>query len=208
MPDKTHNLILVVDDEAPQMRALCDTLQDNGYQAVGFTNGDEALAAMSATEFDVLLADLMMPGMSGIELLRAAHERDPDLCGIIMTGHGTIDTAVEAMKTGALDYILKPFRLSAVLLVLTRALVIRRLRVENAELERRVRQQVIDLETANKDLESFASSVSHDLRAPVRAISGFSQILIESSGKLLPEQDEKLLHRINRSAQHMAELIE
>jgi signal transduction histidine kinase len=208
MPNNAQSLIAVVDDEVPQMRALCETLQDNGYQAVGYTSGKDALAAMREMKFDLLLADLMMPEMDGIALLRAAHEQDPDLATIIMTGHGTIATAVEAMKMGALDYILKPFRLSAVLLVLARALVIRRLRVENAELERRVRQQVLELETANKDLESFAHSVSHDLKAPVRAISGFTQLLIESSAELLPEPDLKLLHKISRNAQHMAELIE
>jgi signal transduction histidine kinase len=208
MVRETHNLIMVVDDEAPQLRALCDTLQDNGYSPVGFASAGEALAAMAEIKPDLLLADLMMPGMDGIELLRAAHEHDPDLVCIIMTGHGTIDTAVEAMKSGALDYILKPFRLSAVLPVLTRALTIRRLRIENAILERRVRQHVIELETANRDLDSFVTSVSHDLKAPVRAITGFSEMLIESSGQLLPEADAKLLQKIHRNSQHMQELIE
>ena len=77
----------------------------------------------------------MMPEMDGIALLQAALEIDPNLVGIIMTGEGTIATAVEAMKSGALDYILKPFKLSAILPVLARALAVRRLRLENAALE-------------------------------------------------------------------------
>ncbi len=77
-----------------------------------------------------------MPGTDGIQLLRQALEIDPNLVGIIMTGQGTIQTAVEAMKAGAFDYILKPFRLQNVLPVLDRAMEVRRLRVENVRLRR------------------------------------------------------------------------
>lgn len=124
--------ILVVDDEAAQMKALCDTLPGEDYQPVGFTDAQSALAELRRAKCDLLLADLMMPGMNGIELLRAAQEIDPDLVAIIMTGDGTIATAVEAMKAGALDYILKPFKLSIVIPVLERALAVRHLRLENA----------------------------------------------------------------------------
>src|SRR6266481_7082420 len=96
--------ILIVDDEAAQMKALCDTLRDHGYETVGFTAGNAALAALRQKPFDLLLADLMMPEIGGIELLHSALETDPNLVGIIMTGQGTIATAVDAMKTGALDY--------------------------------------------------------------------------------------------------------
>src|SRR5271155_1695267 len=116
--------ILIVDDEEPQMQALCETLRDQGYDTVGCTAGSDALATLRAPGpyFDLLLSDMMMPGMDGITLLRQALETDPDLVGIIMTGQGSINSAVDAMKTGALDYILKPFKLSAVIPVLTRAL--------------------------------------------------------------------------------------
>jgi len=76
--------------------------------------------------------------MDGISLLKAALEHDADLVGIIMTGEGTITSAVEAMKVGALDYILKPFKVSVILPVLSRALAMRRLRLENAALQQRV----------------------------------------------------------------------
>jgi DNA-binding NtrC family response regulator len=115
MLDQAETRLLIVDDESPQMKALCDTLRDHGYETVGFTSGSEALAALRAGKFDLLLADLMMPEMDGITLLSAALEIDSDLVGIIMTGQGTVDTAVQSMKTGALDYILKPFKLSAIL---------------------------------------------------------------------------------------------
>ena len=121
--------LLIVDDETAQMTALCKTLELERYETVGFSSATEALAALRNQSFDLVLTDMMMPEMDGITLLRNAFEIDPNLVGIVMTGHGTIGTAVEALKTGALDYILKPFKLSAVLPVLTRALAVRQLRM-------------------------------------------------------------------------------
>src|ERR1051326_7171804 len=123
--------ILIVDDESAQMKALCETLRAQAYDTVGFSSGKAALAALKNTKFDLLLADLMMPEMDGIALLQAARENDSDLVGIIMTGEGTITSAVEAMKVGALDYILKPFKLSVILPVISRALAMRKLRMDN-----------------------------------------------------------------------------
>jgi signal transduction histidine kinase len=130
--------LLVVDDEARHMEALCRTLTPEGYDVTGCSAPAQALAALREQPFDVLLTDLMMPGMDGIELLAAALDIDPDLVGVMMTGHGTVGSAVEAMKAGALDYILKPFNLSAIRPVLARAVDVRRLRLENIRLREAV----------------------------------------------------------------------
>src|SRR5580658_6192906 len=124
--------ILVVDDEAPHMKALCHTLRDQGYVAEGFTSGQAALQDIVPNRYNLLLTDLMMPGMDGITLLQAALQRDPDMVGILMTGAGTISSAVEAMKAGAFDYLLKPFSLAVLLPIVSRALSVRTLRLENA----------------------------------------------------------------------------
>jgi signal transduction histidine kinase len=207
--------LLVVDDEARQMNALCDTLRDEGYEVSGFSSGPAALAALREQSFDLLLTDLMMPGMDGITLLRAAHEVNADLAGVLMTGHGAIDTAVEAMKAGALDYVLKPFKLSTVLPVLARALTLRRLRLENAVLERNVRERTAeleaanrDLENANKELEAFSYSVSHDLRAPLRHIDGFSQLLEEGHAAELTPPAQRLLQKVRDGASRLGGLID
>ena len=200
--------LLIVDDEAAHMQALCDTLEDHGYETVGCQNGEAALAALQSSPFDLLLADLMMPGMSGIALLREAIAIDPTLVGIIMTGEGTITSAVDAMRSGALDYILKPFKVSAILPVLGRGLTVRRLQLENAALERRVKEHVVELEAANRELDAFTRSASHDLRAPLNIIMGFSSLLVKDlSTQLQPEQREWLSH-IERSAQRMNQLID
>ncbi|HEY0342900.1 MAG TPA: response regulator, partial [Steroidobacteraceae bacterium] len=126
--------LLIVDDESVQMRALCDTLTLEGFTTTGFVSATAALAELRSQEFDLLLTDLMMPEMDGIALLAAAREISPDVVAIVMTGHAAIDTAVKAMQAGALDYIVKPFKLAVILPVINRALSMRQLRLANRQL--------------------------------------------------------------------------
>jgi DNA-binding NtrC family response regulator len=130
--------LLIVDDEVELTNALCETLAEHGYQTVGATCPSEGLKALEKQDFDLLLCDLMMPGTDGIQVLRQALEIDSNLVGIIMTGQGTIPTAVEAMKVGAFDYVLKPFNLQTMLPILARAMDVRRLRAENVRLRQYV----------------------------------------------------------------------
>jgi len=126
--------VLVVDDEIELVNMLCEFLSFEGYEPVGFSSPAKSLEALKQQEFDILLTDLMMPEMNGIELLGASRTIDPDLVGIIMTGQGTIQTSVEAMKVGAFDYLLKPFKMDSLLPVISRAMHVRQLRKENVEL--------------------------------------------------------------------------
>src|SRR5262245_24622145 len=136
MAETKRGRLLIVDDEVGLKSALCEALSEEGHETVGAASGAEALTAMEKGDFDLLLSDLMMPGMDGIQLLRRALEIDPNLVGVIMTGQGTISTAVEAMKSGAFDYVLKPFNLQTMRPILDRALEVRRLRLENVRLRR------------------------------------------------------------------------
>lgn len=199
--------LLIVDDEAAQLRALCDTLQLEGYVTQGFSSGRQALATLSPGKFDLLLTDLMMPEMDGITLIDAAKKIDPAICALVMTGHGTIDTAVRAMQGGALDYILKPFKLNVILPVIARALDVQRLRRENAELHLREKQRSAELAAAYHDLESFSYSISHDLRAPLRSMDGFAAILESDFAEQLGDEGRRILSIIRGGSQKMDELI-
>ena len=206
--------LLVVDDDVLLKTALCNGLRENGYDTTGFTSARAALAALQTARFDVLLTDLMMPDMDGITLLKEARKIDPDLGTIMLTGEGSIATAVEAMKLGAMDYVLKPFSLSVLLLVLTRALEARRLRLEKAQLERRLGERTAELEvanselkTANEELNAFAHSVSHDLRAPLRSVQSLTSILAADYSGGLPSEAQEIMHRLLASAQRMGQMM-
>ena len=200
--------MMIVDDEAAHLKALCTTLQIDGFETTGFQSPREALQHLVPGHYELLLTDLLMPEMNGIDFLRDARAADPDLACIVMTGHGTIDTAVAALQVGASDYIQKPFKLSALLPVLGRALEGRRLRMENAALQQRERQQTAELAAAYQDLEAFAHSVSHDLRAPLRAVEGYCSIYVEEFGKDVPPRGRELLDQVVAGTQRMDRLIE
>jgi len=126
--------LLIVDDEVELMTGLCDVLPGFGFETKGATSGAAALEALKAERFDLLLTDMMMPGMDGIELIRVAKALDPNLICLLMTGQGSIQTAVEALKGGAFDYVLKPFQMSLLLPTLERALKAHRLRSDNLQM--------------------------------------------------------------------------
>ena len=216
-PPTTDTLpsLFVVDDEAALTQALCSTLRAEGYETIGFTSAHAAMAALPDRRCDLLLVDLNMPEMLGIDLLRSALQFDPSIVGVIMTGEATVTKAVEAMKAGALDFILKPFNLSAILPVLARALHVRRLRLENAQLQRRTREHAEklqeanrQLEAANKELAAFSHSVSHDLRGPLRTIDAMASLLLKSYSAILPAEGQRFLTTMNLSVRRMNQLID
>lgn len=205
---KLHARILIVDDDEPELKALCEMLDNAGYETVGLTGGKAGLAAFRESKFDLLLAGLTLPDMDGVRLMCSALEMDRELVGIIITGKDTIKTAVEATKSGPLDFILKPVKLNLVLPVLSRALVVRRLRLENAELQRELQKRSLELQKAGDELESFTHSVSHDLRAPLRAIGGFSNILLKDFAPRMPDEARRLVNIVVSSAAQLTQMID
>ena len=213
--------ILIVDDELAHVRALCDTLRGQAYDTTGLASGEAALALLAVESFDLLLVDLMMPGINGIAVVEAARQIDPDLACIIMTGEGTIASAVQAMQAGALDYVVKPFKVSGILLILARALETRQLRIANARLELLLRQHTDELDAVNKDLQlarevaeranqektTFLSSMSHELRTPLNAILGFSQMLMSDSIPSTAQEKKIFASHIFGAGRHLLTLI-
>src|SRR5256712_13841454 len=132
--------VLVVDDERRMRRVLQIQLERMGIDSVPAESGEEALDRFQAEKIDLVLTDLKMPGMSGLELLARVRELDADVPVIVLTAYGTVQTAVEAMKLGAFDYVLKPFDLEAVELTVRKGLEMRQDRSENRYLRGRVEQ--------------------------------------------------------------------
>ncbi|MDR3684228.1 MAG: response regulator [Geothrix sp.] len=135
--------ILIVDDEADLRDLLVEALQDQGYAAEGAEGGAQALARVRQRHFPVVFTDLNMPGgLSGLELLRAIREDDPRTMGILMTGYATTESAIQALKRGAYDFIQKPFKLAEIEASLERALDYYRVRRENEEYQQNLEQMV------------------------------------------------------------------
>ena len=130
--------ILVVDDEVNARTALAELLRDEGYAVETAADGFKALPKLDDFSPDLLVTDLRMPGMDGIQLMKKTHERDPECAVIVVTAFGAVDTAVAAMRAGAADYVTKPVNVEELVLVIDRALERRRIRAEARQLRERL----------------------------------------------------------------------
>jgi DNA-binding NtrC family response regulator len=128
--------ILVVDDELVICKSVQRILSPEGYEVETALSGQEALEKLGQESFDLVITDLKMPGMDGMELLAKIRERDPEMIIIMITGYSTVQTAVQAMKMGALDYIPKPFTPEELIVVVEKALDKKKLIFENIYLRK------------------------------------------------------------------------
>jgi DNA-binding NtrC family response regulator len=166
--------ILLIDDEAIALANLSHVFEKEGYQVTACQDGESGLAEMQKQEFDLVLTDLKMPGIDGMDVLRHIRETTPEIPVIMITGHASLDSAVDAMKAGAYHYISKPFRLDEAREVVRGALNLRTIKRENTELKERISElsnqtTIISqdlgmqrlLETARQIAESDCSVVIH-----------------------------------------------
>jgi len=130
--------ILVVDDEAGVRSSLAAILGDEGYAVTSADSGEAGLAALEARRFDLVLLDVWLPGLDGLEVLRRIRERDSELPVVVISGHGTIETAVKAVRLGAQDFVEKPLSLEKTVLAVRNALRQRRLESQLRELRQQL----------------------------------------------------------------------
>jgi DNA-binding NtrC family response regulator len=157
--------ILVVDDDLAMREMLISLFREHGYGAEAAARADDALGRLAEQEFDVVLSDVRMPGKSGIEMVGDAKRLRPATPVILMTAFGSVDSAVEAMRAGAFDYVTKPFEPEAVLFAVERAIERRALEEENRALRRAVER------TANLGDLIGASPAMRDIAALIRKIA-------------------------------------
>jgi len=127
--------VLIVDDEKSILETLTGIIEDEGHEVITASSGEKALTLFSESSPDIVLMDVWMPGMDGIETLKSMKEKNRDACVIMISGHSTIDTAVHAIKLGAYDFMEKPLALEKVTILVSRALEKQRLEKENIALK-------------------------------------------------------------------------
>ncbi len=167
--DKVKGQVLVVDDEVYIQEILKSTLEDNGYGCVTVSNADEAIAALASQNFDIAFTDIRMPGKQGTELLQDIKAAYPEVIVLMITALDSAGMAIESMRLGAYDYIVKPFNLDQVLVSANRALDKRRLENANREYQRYLLQIADERAAETRRLfYSMTQVLIHmlDLKAP------------------------------------------
>ncbi len=162
--------VLVVDDEKVIREILADFLTLEGFWVRTAEDGAAAVGELAAGPYDLVISDLKMPNMGGLELLEHINRAMPDVVTVIMTGFGTVETAIDAMKRGAYDYVLKPFRIEEVVHIIQRGLEKRRLSAENIRLREALSlYKVTEAIAASLSLDEVLQTVGemgvHDLAA-------------------------------------------
>ncbi len=179
--------ILIIDDEDIVLKSCIRILRGDNYQIDTAYSGEEGLKKIDQTKYDLVITDLMMPGMSGMDVLRNVKDRKLDLTVVIFTGYATAETAREALKMGAFDYIPKPF---------------------TPEEFRDVVQNAIKSGEGNETtMLDLMAIVSHELKSPVSVVHTTAQTLAKGYfGKLEPKQKE-ILETIIRNCQYLEDII-
>jgi len=134
-----NTTILIVDDESLMRDFLNETLTRKGFTVTTAYNGESAIEELKKLEFDLVISDIRMPDISGIDILKMVKENTPDTEVIMMTAYGTIENAVEAMKYGAFDYITKPFSADAIEIAIDKMLNFQNLLKENRLLKKEIK---------------------------------------------------------------------
>ena len=188
--DASKPNILVVDDEMGPRESLKMILNPY-YNVLVADRGAQAIEMLKRHPVDLVTLDLKMPGLTGINVLEKVKAHDPDIEAIIITGYGSLDTAIEGLRLGAFDYISKPFDVNHILSLVRRGL-------ERRTAKAKLRQVKSD----------FLSNVSHELRTPLSVVVGFVYLLLNQVIGKLSEEQQKVLETVYRNSEELLELID
>lgn len=157
--EKKDFKILVVDDDEIARDVVSLSLQRDGYSVISACDGLSAMQILDLEDMDLVITDLRMPGASGMDVLKRSVKNNPDTAVVILTAYGTLDTAIEAIKEGAYDYLTKPFNIQEIVILAARAYERADLIKRNKELRRHIRDTYRDLRVINAVSESNNSEI-------------------------------------------------
>jgi len=189
--------ILVIDDEEAMRDSCCQVLTKDGYRTETATDGNSGLQKIRETKPDLALIDLKMPGMSGMELLEKISDIDPNIVSVVITGYATIESAVEAMKRNAYDFLPKPFTPDQLRIVTKRGLERRRLALESA----RLRQE------KERMRENFVALVSHQLRSPLVSMRQVFDVILEGFVGEVAIKQREMIEEASKRVDELLKLI-
>lgn len=196
--------ILAVDDDEEFLAYACAALRRGGFAVAAAGTCAQARALIAQGRFSLVLADLRLPDGSGLDLIGEARRHDPLAVGVVMTGHGSVESALEAMREGAYDYLTKPCEPDLLLASVRRA-------VEHHELKSALLDKTAQLERLQEQLHHRAKmiqNVSHELKNPLAVVYGYSAFLLKQRDECKPEDIERSLHSIHNNAERLNHLLE
>ena len=204
--------ILVIDDEEG-IRAGCRrALEPEGYIVETAATGQEGLRRFREGNFDMVLIDVVLPDMRGVDLLAPILEKDPDVVCVVITGYATVELAVQAIRSGAYDFLSKPFTADVLRMTVAQGLERRRLTLEARRLQK-IEEEARELARAKEELErldrfktTFMLTVAHELRAPLNALQSFLWAILK--GYIPPEEQQEVLGRAVQRVQELLELVD
>ena len=203
--------ILVIDDELGIREGCKRVLSAQDYHVETAENGDEGIRKVLSGNYDLVLIDVMMPGVSGIDLISQIHQHNSDIVCIIITGFATVELAVRAIKEGAYDFLTKPFTTDELILVVNQGLERRQLFLETKRLQKieadaqRLIEEKAKLEELDRAKLAFIQLVTHELQAPISAIITYIDIIL--NGYVTPEKQNEILERAQERAKEQLNLI-
>ena len=210
---ETYN-ILLVEDEAGTLATLSAILEDAGYEVTGLEKGAEALQMIRSCSFNVIVTDIRLPDIGGLEILELAKEINPEVAVIVMTGYASIETAVNAVNDGAYGYFVKPVNPDEIKTTIANALKQQKLSLENKRLVDDLQQSNKLLFETNEELKKvtqakseFLANMSHELRTPLNTVIGFSELLLDKIPGKINQKQKQCLDDISASSEQLLGLI-